>query len=647
MDFDIVKLKENWERFTGEGILNEDVDPTVAVSWQKCRRHGVDPEAGVGKKVDGELFQSILRENQTLLDIARPIMQSVFDIVHQSHFLMVLTDSVGYLIETIGDATIGDRAKDLRFELGTLWNDLEVGSNAIGVALDYDTPIQMIGPEHYCVSHHSWTCSAAPIHGMGGEVIGCFNMSGFYNEAHKHTLAVAKLAAFAIETQLRNMHNASLMQTSLDANTDGMVLLDNQFFPIWANVAALALLETGRERIEAIGDIRRMLPEVDWEEVQGWHKGEQYFTNDTRLVLAGKTIPCSVTISPTMEIGRNKTYSVTIKKQEQVIRAVNMLSGNRATYTFDNIFTASPSMRKTVTLARTFSGYEGVVLIEGESGTGKELFAQALHNASSRAKNPFIAINCASLPRDLIESELFGYEKGAFTGAHKEGNMGKFELADSGTIFLDEIGELPLEFQAKLLRVVETRQVRRLGGNVEKKLDVRIIAATNRNLRREVEYGRFRGDLFFRLNVLWLQIPPLRERKDDIALCAEKFLDHFNHRYPELRKTMTPEFVEGLMEYHWPGNVRELQNGIERAFYSGSDDVLTLDDLSIAIGIPLHPPRTEPQLIAGPALDRQALEDALRASGGNVERAAKSMGTSRASLYRQIKKLGLNAKAYK
>jgi transcriptional regulator with PAS, ATPase and Fis domain len=339
-----------------------------------------------------------------------------------------------------------------------------------------------------------------------------------------------------------------------------------------------------------------------------------------------------------------KTFSVTLKKQVHVIRALNIVSGNQATYTFQSIYARDPLMKKAVAMAQKYARYEGIVLIEGESGTGKELFAQAIHNGSERANGPFVAINCASLPRDLVESELFGYEKGSFTGALKGGNPGKFEIANQGTIFLDEIGEMPLEFQAKLLRIVETRMVRRLGGTQEKTLDVRIIVATNRKLKQEVDMGRFREDLYFRLNVLKLEIPPLRERTEDILYCAQRFLDHFNNRYPDIQKTMNEDFANALRSHSWPGNVRELQNSIERAFFDCSGD--TLDETVIFRAIDSHPRKLPAESAhngssLSPDMD---IQETLTVCGGNMEEAAKRCGFSRASMYRHVKKAGINPK---
>jgi len=246
------------------------------------------------------------------------------------------------------------------------------------------------------------------------------------------------------------------------------------------------------------------------------------------------------------------------------------------------------------------------------------------------------------LPRDLVESELFGYEKGAFTGALKEGNPGKFELANHGTLFLDEIGEMPLEFQAKLLRAVETLQIRRLGGNQEKKLDVRVIAATNRNLRLEAEQGRFRQDLYYRLNVLKLNIPPLRERSQDIVYCAKEFLARFNRRYPDQHKEMSEGFLRAMEKYDWPGNVRELQNSIERTFYASGGNTFTKEDFCYVMSTGI--PRDQDES-AGDQDERDKMLCSLQTAHGRVEEAALAMGVSRATFYRMCKRWGIEPKS--
>jgi len=224
---------------------------------------------------------------------------------------------------------------------------------------------------------------------------------------------------------------------------------------------------------------------------------------------------------------------------------------------------------------KSIAAYDCTVLITGESGTGKELFAHSIHNASNRNNGPFVAINCAALPKDLVESELFGYEKGSFTGASKEGCPGKFELANTGTIFLDEIGELPLEIQSKLLRVLDNHTITRIGGKYERNLDVRVIAATNRNLYNEIQANNFRGDLYYRINVFNIKLIPLRERPEDIELCAEFFLQKLNDKNFGIKKFFDKEFINTIKKHNWPGNVRELENVIQRAYYLSKNDMIS------------------------------------------------------------------------
>ncbi|MFN3534837.1 MAG: sigma-54 interaction domain-containing protein [Desulfatiglandales bacterium] len=249
----------------------------------------------------------------------------------------------------------------------------------------------------------------------------------------------------------------------------------------------------------------------------------------------------------------------------------------------DGIIAESPSMRRLIELVIRIAKVDSVILIEGESGTGKEVLARLIHRLSSRAKNPFVSINCAAIPEPLLESELFGYEKGAFSGALREGKLGLFELADGGTLFLDEIGELPFSLQAKLLRFLQDQEVYRVGGIRPIRLNVRIIAATNKRLDEMVEGGRFREDLFYRLHVVPIYVPPLRERKEDIFPLAWRFLQHFNQKYKQA-KSLSPALISSLESYHWPGNVRELQNIIERLVVTSETNVLRPKDL------PLHIP---------------------------------------------------------
>jgi transcriptional regulator of acetoin/glycerol metabolism len=572
-----------------------------------------------------------------LIETALPIMQSVFEIVERSHFLLVLTDSVGYILEYIGDETIINRTLDMRFVPGALWGNTIVGTNAISVALDSDTAIQMVGPEHFCRSHHCWTCSATPIHGVDGEVIGCLNMSGDVTAAHDHTLGLVLAAAYGIEAQLSLLRSADMMKSALDGSADSIVLLDMNYKPLWVNNAAERLLSASAATLMK-QDFRRVIPDVNLSE-QLLADGKKSYVNNTRILAGNTTLHGSVVISASSGYG-GRTLTITLKKQKHLIDSVNKVSGNRATYTFEDIYSRDPEMKKTLALAQKYGHYDGNILIEGESGTGKELVAQAIHNAGNRADGPFVAVNCASIPRDLLESELFGYEAGAFIGATTDGNPGRFELADRGTLFLDEIAELPLEFQSKLLRAVETHNICRLGGGQDISLDIRLIVSSNCSLEQAVAAGRFRQDLYYRLNVLKLEIPPLRSRPGDIAYCAEQFISRLNTTDPESGKTMSPEFLAGLVRYDWPGNVRELKNGLERAYYSTAEDILSEDSLKYVIGTECAVPGSLP-------VSEEAGEilAALTVCAGDVDAAARRLDTSRATLYRRIKKYGIDPKS--
>lgn len=637
MALDIDTLKEIWAEFIYEGKLDPRIQPPVADSWKKCRAYGVNPDGGCGTRVDDAVFQSIKDANRTLIDTAMPIMQSVFEIVERSHFMLVLTDAVGYILVSIGDEMIMSKTRDMRYVAGALWNSQSVGTNAISVALDYDTAIQMVGPEHYCRSHHCWTCSAAPIHGENGEVIGCINMSGDADKAHDHTLGLVLAAVYGIEGQMSLLRSREILRTALEVSADGIMLVGTDYHPIWGNSTALKLFGVKLGELELL-DLRAIMPDIRWNSDE-WNENAKFFADDTRVLTPAGNVRCTAAITPAENFG-TRIMNVTLKKQKHLIDSVNKMSGNRATYIFDDIYTRDMVMKKTIALARKYALYDGNILIEGESGTGKELIAQAIHNAGSRANGPFVAINCASIPRDLLESELFGYEAGAFMGSSREGNPGRFELANRGTLFLDEISELPLEFQSKLLRAVETHCITRLGGGQDVQLDIRIVTATAAKLDEAVAAGSFRRDLYFRLNVLKLEIPPLRERPGDISYCAEMFLERLNKLHPDMAKSFTPEFLAGLMKYDWPGNVRELQNGIERAFYSSFENVLTEESLRYIM--PVTTKEEPAQQLSGEAGEILA---ALTVSGGNVDAAAAKLGTSRATLYRRLKKYGIDPKA--
>jgi len=302
---------------------------------------------------------------------------------------------------------------------------------------------------------------------------------------------------------------------------------------------------------------------------------------------------------------------------------------------FEGIIAKSPKMIKIFELIKTVAPTSATVLITGDSGTGKEIVARAIHRQSQRRNKPFIVTSCAALPETLLESELFGYEKGSFTGA-VERRKGKFEAADKGTLFLDEIGEIDANTQVHLLRAIEEKKITRVGGNEETEVDVRIIAATNRNLRTITEQGKFREDLYYRLNVVTIDLPGLRYRREDILPLAEHFLKKYARENNKPAKSFSPEAVEFMMNYHWPGNVRELENVVERGVILAKDKFITLAEFPQEL--------TRPGPVEGrtlEALERNQILKVLEETGGNVARTAKILGIHRMTLYNKLKKYNI------
>jgi transcriptional regulator with PAS, ATPase and Fis domain len=314
--------------------------------------------------------------------------------------------------------------------------------------------------------------------------------------------------------------------------------------------------------------------------------------------------------------------------------------GRTATFKFDNIVCQNKTLKATVARAKKIANSPSTILLTGESGTGKEVFAQAIHNASDREEGPFIPINCGAIPKELVQSELFGYEAGAFTGADRKGRMGKFEIANGGTLFLDEIGDMPLKMQVNLLRVITDRSIVRIGGTRHIPVDVRLIAATNKNLLDEVEKGSFREDLYYRLNVVPFRLPPLRERPEDVIPIAEYHLLRLSKRFGKKIRRIDPAAKKALAAYCWPGNIREVRNAVEQAVNMTQGSIILLKHLPEYI----HNPETKsiPAENQKPfnlsALEKETIDRALRHYNGNVTRASKALGIGRNTLYDKMKK---------
>ena len=633
-------LAQVWADYVFDDKMDPRLPAVVADGWRRCKAAGLDPvTGGKGTVVDDATFRSIIAENRMLIEVAQPIMRSVYDALSQSRFSLALTDSVGYILESIGTKDAISANESCNFIEGTLWSNTSVGTNAVSVALDNDVAIQMIGAEHYCASHHYSICSAVPIHNPDGTIIGCLNLGNNDITPHPHSLGLVIAAAQGIEGKLALRHTGEMMRAALEGGKDSILFLSREYRPIWANSAACRMLQMESDELYQ-KDFRRLCPNLEWTDslwaVQGWNS-----FNDLRLLINDKVLRCSAVIYPLLDLGVS-VLNVTLNRQQYLIESVNKLSGNRAFYTFDDILTQDAGMKRVLTQAQKYARYDGNVFIEGECGTGKELLAQAIHNASSRASGPFVTVDCASIQRKFCEYDLFGYEPDTFPGSAREGNPGRFELANHGTLFLDGITAIPLDFQSQLLRVVESHCVTRVGGKEEIPLDIRIIASTNHNLEQDIENRRFSPELFYRLNVFRLSIPPLRERRGDIAYCANYFVDRLNALYPNVPHLCSQEFLDGLVHYEWPGNTRELQNSIERAFISAPEVVLGAESLRsvFSTGMEEYTAQEKQPDNSEAGLIRMA----LIASDGDVGEAAENLKMSRATLYRRLKKYNISPK---
>ncbi|MCR4441678.1 MAG: sigma 54-interacting transcriptional regulator [Peptococcaceae bacterium] len=334
-------------------------------------------------------------------------------------------------------------------------------------------------------------------------------------------------------------------------------------------------------------------------------------------------------------------------RENQIEAIINSMTPAEAPqHAFSEIIGQSPAIRGAINLARQVASTDSAVMLKGESGTGKELFAKAIHQASKRREKVFVPINCAAIPENLLESELFGYMEGAFTGAKKGGRVGLFQFASGGTIFLDEISELSMRLQVKLLRVLQESRIRPVGANEEIAVDCRVIAATNRNIEEMVQKGLFRDDLYYRLNVIPIQIPPLRQRKEDIRLLAENHLAKYRQR-SGLEKKLSPEALEKLIDYNWPGNVRELENVLERALHLSGGRSITARDVifdstveSVIQSRDWEPEREHLKSAAARA-ERELILSVLKSQGGSMRRAAKVLGVSHTTVANKVRKYGI------
>ncbi len=650
-----------WEKFIADGWMEKSsLRPPIIESWQRCYQADVDPHyAGKYAGLDSDGVKAVQEQNRELIGIAKPFMENLYEFVAGSGFVVALTDNQGYIMEVLGDADIMENPLTTNFFQGACWNEQRAGTNAIGMAVAQKKPIQVSGPEHYCRKYHCLTCSAAPILDARGRLLGVLDVSGSFRSAHLHTLGMVVAAAEAITAQLAiQQKNRELTLTNqrltniFNTMSDGVLVIDRQGLIVDLNPVAKALLgKTGQNSLglpvekvfggKAIFTRRMLNNKESYVDVE--------VTTDISQVAGG----CLASGEPIADETGVVTGGVIILRPiKKIQNLVNRFSGYYSSLQFSDIIGSSKGILEAIRVASLAATSSANVLLRGESGTGKEIFAQAIHNRSERRNGPFIAVNCGAIPRELIGSELFGYEEGAFTGARRGGKPGKFELAAGGTLFLDEIGDMPLEQQVSLLRVLQERKITRIGSDKVVPIDVRIICATNKNLSDEVERGRFRKDLYYRLNVISITIPPLRERGDDIVLLFNYFLEKLDKDWGR-DFNVEQEVIDRILSYEWPGNVRELQNIVERIISLTEGQTITAAHLPSELTRPVD--RKQPEEVTLPPSvvdltgcrynrrrfieesERQEIMTLLSSYGGNVSLTARQMGVSRNTLYRKMK----------
>lgn len=644
-------LKRLWVYFRETGEIPPGVRPMIASSWMRSKDFHVNMTKPLRAPIlSRPELHSLQAANQTLIDIAKPIMKKMHSLVGETKNLISLHNPDGYMLYSCGDEYYAEMETESSFSLGVCWQERYIGTNGITLAVLEDSPVQVYGAEHYCAAQHDGTCSAAPIHDRDGKIIGVLNMAGKDWSGTLHTLGLVALASFSIENQLTLLHSYRLVDTAISSISEGIVVVDRELCIQRINLGGEQILRAKKESL--LGHSISTWFGSRHEELQLRLQKEiaPFSFAEEELIVGEHHISCNISIFPIVVEQHPEGAVLLLRRSRSITALANQVMGNQARYAFDSIITQAPQILRTIQTMESIAATNCTVLLEGESGTGKELFAHAIHSASNRKNGPFIAVNCASLPHSLVESELFGYEKGAFTGALGQGNPGKFELADGGTVFLDEIGELPLEIQSKLLRVLDTHRIFRIGGKTEKHLDIRVIAATNRDLQREVRNFNFREDLYYRINVLSFHIVPLRERVGDVPVLANYFIDEINRRGERNSKIISPECMRILEQHTWPGNVRELQNVILRAYYcSGKSEAILPEHLPDDLLHPLSNTQEQQlkQYFGEDSAQKEKIERVLAQCNGDTKRACQQLGVSRATLYRYLSYYNLQARAFK
>ncbi|MGN2436448.1 sigma-54 interaction domain-containing protein [Pseudomonas syringae] len=606
-------------------------------SWHRSVSAGLDPKDGEYRFVTPADLEATLAANRVLIAAAAEVMRGLLAYNPRGH--INLTDAAGTTLYFCGlDLT----------PVGSRLLETVQGTNCTGLALAEDRLLYVLAEENFGndLRRRRMHCAAAPIRDAQGRTLAMLTLTAEPGWFHFHTLGTVQAAAEAVSRHMALQALLEEQQTVLEVLNEGLVVLDERGCIKALNRYARQLFRVGRD---LLGSPFQRLGRSELTDEILLRGGDGLRDLDCTFELHDRShLACLVSVCSLGQGGR----IVSLRENRRIREITRRIVGSQASYTFDTIQGSSRAIQDALHLGRIASRSDSTTLILGESGTGKELFAQAIHNASERCNGPFVAVNCGAIPRDLVQSELFGHVEGAFTGSARGGSAGKFELADGGTIFLDEIGDMSFDAQVSLLRVLQEGEVTRVGAKQSRQVNVRIIAATHRNLSQAVVDGAFREDLYYRLNVLNLTVPPLRMRREDVPVLAQHFLDRCARSLRKSVQGISPEALDILCAYHWPGNVRELENIIERATNLALTERLQTTDLPLEIKQRLRPsvPGRMPELQAAPDLgthEMNAIITALKATHGNIRLAAKQLNVSRGGLYNKMNRFGLSADEFR
>ncbi|BBH47162.1 sigma-54-dependent Fis family transcriptional regulator [Pseudomonas sp. KU43P] len=571
----------------------------IQASWARCREHGLQPQSvpDFDCLTRNEL-NALLERRQTLLRLTRDeVLPQYAHLLGNASYLVMLADASGCLLDTWGSRRFVEPRQQHGFSAGAHWHERGVGTNALGTALVCAEPIHVGQDEHFLRQNRYLASAAAPLFDAERQLVGVLDVASDGYLPATQTLGLVRMMGQSLENRLilaqHAEHHAQLLFNSACDNLDspwaGLLVFDEHGQVLAANHRADSLLGGNplRQHLEHLFQIP--LP--------------QLLAHPQRQAFALQAA------------GRNRFHCQWQAPSQRPPRTAS--SGS------------DPRLEKALAQASLLLEKDIPLLVQGETGVGKELFVETLHRASSRARHPLIAVNCAAIPAELVESELFGYDKGAFTGAHHKGNPGLIRKADQGILFLDEIGDMPLPTQARLLRVLQARSIQPLGSGEPVPVDIRVVSASNRDLAEEVRAGRFRQDLYYRIAAMAVLLPPLRQRSDRRQLIEQV---HARHRDPGQPERLSPAIL-GLLDRHpWPGNVRELVSVMQVALALAGSGPITVEHLPSGF-------LAETQWAAdtGTELPEEDLQARLRSANGNLSAVARDLGISRTTLYKRLR----------